>query len=174
MVVQIARLRYRSSLPCCVVSGARQARFFGFLALAALLSACGGSGNSKSDFIARADGICTNTLRQTRAISPPVAASGGALSAYLGRLVPLVQTEAEQLRALKRPAGSAQDRATLAAYFSALDQVVEAYRRLETAATAGDTQTMANVEATLRASPVASLAAGYGLHACGTPGSTSA
>jgi len=159
------------------VSGTRKAWFSGLLALAAVaapLTGCGGSSYTKSDFVARADGICSSTLRQTRALSPPTATSGAAVSAYLGKLVPLVQSEADQLRALKRPADTARDQATLTAYFAALGQVVDAYRRLQAAAARGDDQTMADVEATLNANPVASLAASYGLKACGTPGSTSA
>ncbi|HUA04196.1 MAG TPA: hypothetical protein VMB27_09845 [Solirubrobacteraceae bacterium] len=142
-------------------------------ALAAIVAGCGGSSYTKSDFVARADGICTNTLRQTRALAPPSAASGSALSGYLGKLVPLVESEADQLRALKRPADSARDKAALTAYFAALGQVVDAYRQLESAAARGDDQTIADVEATLNANPVASLAAGYGLKTCGIPGSTS-
>ncbi|MBV8219394.1 MAG: hypothetical protein JO325_13085 [Solirubrobacterales bacterium] len=155
------------------MSGTRQAWLCGLLALAAIVAGCGGSGYTKSDFVARADGICTNTLRQTRTLAPPVSASGAALSAYLGKLVPLVESEANQLRALMRPADSASDRDTLTAYFAALGQVVGAYRRLEAAAARGDDQTMTDVEATLNANPVASLAARYGLKTCGTPGSTS-
>jgi hypothetical protein len=158
------------------VSGGRQARFYGLLALAAMVAGCGGGSYTKSDFVARANAICTSTLRQTRALSPPASTShpGGALAAYLGQLVPLVQSEADQLRALKRPADNGQDSATLTAYYRALEQIVENYKQLETAARRGDTQTVADVEATLRASPVAALAASYGLRSCGTPGSTSA
>ena len=85
-----------------------------------------------------------------------------------------MQSEADQLRALKRPRGNAHDRAALNAYFAALGEVVAAYRQLEAAARRGDAQTVANVEATLQASPVAGLAASYGLRSCGTPGSTAA
>lgn len=138
-----------------------------------MVAGCGSSGYSKSDFVARADGICTNTLRQTRALAPPASASGSSVAAYLGKLVPLVESEADQLRALARPPDSARDRATLTAYFAALGQVVAAYRQLKAAAARGDAQAIADVEATLNASPVASLAASYGLKACGTPGSTS-
>ena len=104
----------------------------------ALLGGCGGGGNTKSDFIARADGICTSTLRQTRALVPPASTSqpGGAQAAYLAEVVALVQSEADQLRALKRPSGDAQDRAALSAYFTALGEVVAAYRQLEAAAQA--------------------------------------
>jgi hypothetical protein len=157
------------------VSGARQARFYGVLALAGVLAGCGSSGYTKSDFIARADGICTSTLRQTRALVPPASTlrPGGALAVYLGQLVPLVQSEADQLRALKRPPQSARDGATLTAYYGALAQNAESYRQLEAAAKRGDTQTVTDVEAALRASPIAALAASYGLRSCGTPGSTS-
>jgi hypothetical protein len=148
----------------------------GLVAVVALVAGCGGGGYSKSDFISRADAICTNTLRQTRALVPPASTSqpGGPQAAYLAQVVSLVQSEASQLRALKRPAGSAHDRATLTAYFAALDEEVAAYRQLEAAARRGDAQTVASVEATLQASPVSGLAAGYGLRTCGTPGSTAA
>lgn len=165
----------RPPLPCCVVSGARQALIYGLLALTVVVAGCGGSGYTKSDFIARADAICTSTLRQARAITPPASTSqpGGALAAYLGQLVPLVQSEAKQLRALKRPPGNAHEAATLTAYYGALAQIVANYRQLEAAASRGDTQTVTDIEATLRANPGAGLAASYGLQTCGTPGSTS-
>lgn len=165
----------RPSLRCWVVSGARQARLYGLLALALVAAGCGGSGYTKSDFVARADAICTSTVRQARALTPPAATSqpGGALAAYLGQLVPLVQSEEHQLRGLKRPPGNARDSATLTAYYAALAQIVANYGQLEAAARRGDTQTATDVEATLRGSPVADLAASYGLRSCGTPGSTS-
>lgn len=156
--------------------GARHARVFGPLALVALVAGCGGGGYTKSDFISRADAICTGTLRQTRALATPASTSkpGGPQAVYLAEVVSLVQSEADQLRALKRPAGNAHDRATLNAYLGALGAVVAAYRQLAAAARRGDAQTVASVEATLQASPAAGLAASYGLRACGTPGSTSA
>ena len=107
-----------------------------------LVTGCGGSSYTKGDFVARADAICTSTLRQTRALAPPSSTSqpGGALAVYLGQLVPLVQSEANQLRALKRPADNAHDRATLTAYYNALAQIVANYGQLEAAARRGDTQ----------------------------------
>jgi hypothetical protein len=146
--------------------------------VAVLLSACGGGGgNTKADFVARANAICTKTLNQTRAITPPssTAQPGGALASYLGQLVPLVQSEADQIRALKRPAGgTAGERRMLSQYLAALGQVVVAYRQLEAAAKRGDAQAIADVEATLRDNPAADLAASYGLRSCGTPGATAA
>ena len=158
------------------MSGARKAWLFGLLAVVTLLAGCGGSSYTKGDFVARADAICTSTLRQTRALAPPSSTSqpGGALAVYLGQLVPLVQSEANQLRALKRPSDGARDSGTLTAYYKALAQIVANYRQLEAAAKRGDTQTVTDVEATLRASPIAALAASYGLQTCGTPGSTTA
>lgn len=144
------------------------------LVVALLVGGCGGSSYTKGDFVARADAICTGTLRQARALAPPASTSqpGGALAAYLGQLVPLIRSEADQLRALKRPPGSAHDTATLTSYYSALAQIVANYRQLEAAAKRGDTQTVTDVEATLRGSPIAALAASYGLRTCGTPGAT--
>ena len=127
--------------------------------------------------MARANAICTKTLNQTRAIAQPssTAQPGGALAAYLGKLVPLLQSEADQIRALKRPpGGAAQDRRTLSQYLAAVGQVVAAYHQLEAAAKRGDAQAIAGVEATLRANPAADLAASYGLRSCGTPGATTA
>ncbi len=168
----------RRWLRCRVVWVPVHARFCGLLTVALLVSACGGGGHyKKADFVARADGICTKTLNQTRAITQPSPTSqpGGALAAYLGQLVPLLQSEANQIRALKRPTdGTAQDRRTLSQYLVALGQVVAAYRQLEAAAKQGDAQTIANVEATLRDNPAADLAASYGLRTCGTPGATTA
>ncbi|MGO9495168.1 MAG: hypothetical protein ACLQA5_00385 [Solirubrobacteraceae bacterium] len=94
------------------------------------------------------------------------------MAAYLSRLVPLVQSEADQLRKLKRPPGDAHDRLMLSQYFASLGRVVTAYHELEAAARSGDSDTIASVEATLRESPVAALATAYGIRSCGTPGAT--
>jgi hypothetical protein len=147
--------------------GARQARLLAPLALAAVVAACGGSGYTKSDFVARANAICASSLRHTRAIAP-----GSPLPTYLAALVPIVQSEANQLRALRRPPGNARDQASLSSYLASVGQVAQDYRQLQAAAQRGDTQAITNLEAGLRASPVAALAASYGLRSCGTPGST--
>jgi hypothetical protein len=144
---------------------------------AALLAGCGSSTVTKRDFIARADAICAGTVRQLRTIAPQTGSSSGtgALAGYLARAVPLVQSEADQLRALKRPSGgTAAERAALARYLGALTRETGSYRDLAAAARRGDTQAVANAEAALRRSPVPGLAAGYGLRACGTPAGTAA
>ena len=146
------------------------------MALAAVLAGCGSS-YKKSDFVARADAICVNAVRATRSIAPP--AAGGtrsqqlsALARYLDKVVPVVESEASQIKALKRPGGSAADHAALDRYLAALAQSAVGYRRLATSARQGDTQGVASAQAALRASPVASLATAYGLRSCGNAGGT--
>ena len=111
---------------------------------------------------------CVRRARSPRRRRPR---SRGALAAYLGQLVPLVQSEAGQIRALKRPPGAARDRLMLSQYLAALGQVVGGISPARGGgASSGDAQAIASVEATLRASPAAALAARYGLRSCGTPG----
>jgi hypothetical protein len=145
------------------------------LTLAAILAACGGS-YTKRDFVARADAICTSTLRETRSITPPSLSGGadavGALAQDLDKLVPVVRSQAAQLRALKRPPGNASDRAALERYLGAVSEVATQYEQLGAAAERGDAQAVASAEAALRASPIASLAAAYGLSSCGSAAGT--
>jgi hypothetical protein len=141
------------------------------VSLAALLAGCG-SKYTKSDFVARADGICTNAVRDIRSLNAPSATGGQALHAlsqYLAKVVPIVQSEADQIRALKRPSG---DQAALDRYLSAQAEVVAEYRGLAAAAKRGDEQGVASAQAKLQSSRVAGLATQYGLHACGTPTGT--
>jgi len=142
------------------------------ISLAALLAGCG-SKYTKSDFAARADGICINAVREIRSLNLPSATAGQglhSLSQYLAKVLPIVQSEASQIRALKRPSG---DQAALDRYLSAQAEVVAEYRQLAAAAKRGDAQGVASAEAKLQASPIATLASQYGLHDCGTPVGTS-
>ena len=145
------------------------------LTLAALAAGCGSGSYTKRDFVARADAICASTLQQTRAISPPSFSHSAeqqlsALAGYLANVVPHVQSEADQLRALRRPTQDARDRAALARYLGALARAIVDYRELAAAAKRGDAQGVASAETALRSSPVASLAASYGLDSCAAPG----
>jgi hypothetical protein len=145
------------------------------LALAAVAVGLAGCGSSytKQDFVARANGICTDTLGQTRAIAPAGAPqSNRALAAYLRQVLPILQQEATQLRALRRPSGSDADKASLDRYFSALDGQVAATKRLRDAAARNDGDGVSAAESDLQASQAASLAARYGLKSCAAPGST--
>jgi hypothetical protein len=146
--------------------------------LAALLTGCGSS-YRKRDFVARADAICTTAVRQTRSITPPsftrpAARQLSALADYLAAVLPIVESEATQLRALRRPTEDASAGNTLARYLAAVAQAASDYRTLATEAQRGDAQGVSNAEAALRASPVASLATSYGLSSCANPGATGA
>jgi hypothetical protein len=142
------------------------------ITLALLVAGCGGS-YTKQDFVDRANAICASALRQTRAISPPSAPQKNrALAEYLTQALPIVQSEADQLRGLRRPPGTDRDRAALTRYLAALTQQVTAIRRLKTAAVGGDSQGVATAEAALSATQVSPLAASYGLRSCATPGGT--
>jgi hypothetical protein len=161
-----------SQIPAPRRRAARTRGTAAWLALVALVAACGGS-YTKQDFVARANAICADALRQTRAIPPPTGAQNNrSLAAYLAQVLPIAQSEASQLRALRSPPGTAREKALLARYFSASTQQVAAIRQLKAAAARGDAQGVAEAEALLRASPVTALATRYGLRSCGTPGST--
>jgi hypothetical protein len=146
------------------------------LLLCGLLAGCGAY--TKQDFIARADAICVSTVRATRLIAPPSFAHPGAqqlhaLATYASKVLPLVQSEARQLRSLPRPTGGAlSDRTDLTSFLSAFAGVAADYQSLETAAAKADAAGVARAEATLNASPVTSLATRYGLRSCGTAGAT--
>jgi hypothetical protein len=132
-----------------------------------LVAGCGGGGYTRHDFITRADAICAGALRQARSITP-----GTTLAAYLADYVPVLESEASQLQALRRPPDTPRDRAMLERYLAALRRTVAEYRQLAAAAKSGDGQGVTNAEAALAADPVYSLASGYGLRSCGTPGTT--
>lgn len=145
--------------------------------LALLPAACGGSSYTKGDFLARANAICASTVRRTRQVPPPSSSTGapgglGGLAAYLDQVLPLVASESHQLSALPRPPASAHQRAALNRYLAAVAVSVRSYGALDSAAHRGDVQAVASSEAALRANPVSSLAAGYGLSSCGAPGSS--
>src|SRR5690348_16540494 len=90
-------------------------------AVIASLTGCGGGTVTKQDFVARANAICNNALRQTRSIAPAAAGTSKnqALSMYLGRLLPIVESEYKQLHALKQPSQTDREKALLASYFAA-------------------------------------------------------
>jgi len=146
------------------------------VAVGGLLAGCGSY--TKHDFIARADAICTSTVRATRLIAPPSFRHAGAqqlraLAGYTSKVLPLVQAETSQLRGLPRPqGGAAADRSTLKGFLDAFTALVGDYRSLEMAAAKADAPGVARAEAALGVSPVASLAARYGLRSCGTAGAT--
>ncbi len=139
--------------------------------LATAVSACGGHTVTKKDVVARANGICINALRAARSLPPPAGgtSSPAALAAYLDKLVPIVEKQASQTRALPRPA---QDHAVLDRYVAAVTDGAKQYRALATAARNGDAAGVSQGLAALRASPAAALAARYGLTRCNASAGT--
>ena len=146
-------------------------RLFVAISVAALLAGCGGT-YTRRDFIARADAICVSAVRAARSLTPPAGQQLGALTGYLGEVLPIVRSESKQIHALRRPVEGARNRTLLASYLAALGQVVSDYEELAAAARRGDGAGAARAEEALRASPVTSLAASYGLSACAAPGAT--
>jgi hypothetical protein len=137
-----------------------------------VLSACGSSGESKKDFIARANAICNNTTRDVATVPAP-STSGTvtlpALARYLGAVAPIVASEAKQLNALPRPAS---DQSALRRYLAAVAATAGHYKALENAARSGDRQAISAATGALRASPASRLAAAYGLKECAGPSGT--
>jgi hypothetical protein len=149
----------------------RRATLPALAAAGILATACGGHTATKQDVIARANGICISALRAVRSVPPPAGASGSpaALAAYLQKVVPIVQKEADDTRALPRPA---QDRAVLDRYVAAVTASASQYRALAAAATNRDAAAVSQGLATLRASHVPALAAQYGLNRCSVSAGT--
>lgn len=145
------------------------------LAAIALGTPACGSSYTRQDFVDRANGICTDALAQTRAIAPAGAPqSNRALATYLRQVLPIVQHEASQLRALRRPPGSEADKTALTHYLAALDGEVVATKRLRDAAARGDGDGVSAAETDLQSNQAEALAAKYGLKSCAAPGSTAA
>lgn len=128
-------------------------------------TACGGHTVTKKDVIARANGICINTLRAVRSLPPPSGGAGSpsALAPYLQKVAPIVEKEASETRALPRPA---QDHTLLNRYVAAVTSSANQYRALARAAKDDDSAALSQGLAALRASPVPALAARYGLTRC--------
>jgi hypothetical protein len=147
-------------------------------AVCALVLALGGCGSStQRDFTAQADAICAHTLQQLRALPPPVLSGGErarltALARYLARGAPLVQSEVNRLVKLQRPSGSRRQRLLLARFLLAERRLAADYAALAHATATGSPAEVSSAGAALRANPVGSLAAAYGLRDCGSPGAT--
>lgn len=144
-------------------------------ALALLVAGCGSY--TKHDFVVSANAICASTVRATRAVPPPSFTTSktqqlSALAGYLAVVSPIVQSEAKQIRALRRPTVNARTDAALSRYLGALGKVADDYKQLAAAAKQGDAQAVASAEAALRGSPISSYAQSYGLRSCETPGAT--
>lgn len=149
----------------------RRAVLVSLTAAAILASGCGGHTVTKKDVIARANGICVNTLRAVRGVHPPGNTSLTALATYLGKVAPIIDKEASDTRSLPRPA---QDRTVLDRYVNAVSTSATQYRALATAAKSGNAAAVSQALAALRANPAPGLAGQYGLTECSASAGTKA
>jgi hypothetical protein len=131
------------------------------------VTGCGGHTATKADVVARANAICINTLHATREVPPPNGQAG--LADYLAKVLPIIEKEAKDTRALPRPA---QGRAVLNRYVAAVTATATQYRALASAAKNGEATAVSQGLAALRASPAPALAAQYGLTRCNASAGT--
>jgi hypothetical protein len=134
-------------------------------------TACGGHTATKQDVIARANAICFTALQGVRSLAPPTAGSASlaSLSAYLRKVVPIVERKAAGTRALPRPS---QDRAVLNRYVAAVSAAETEYRALASAAARGDRAAVAQAQSALRGNAATVLATEYGLSQCAASAGT--
>jgi hypothetical protein len=156
-----------------------RANLISAVALSSLLAlaGCGGSsGPSKSQYVAKADGICKAAQTQTAPLINEVAAgaaslvSGGARSArqlatVLERLHSLAAGSLAQLRALRQPSG---DHAAIERFLTPFASEVDAIGQAATALDGGQApQALAHLEQVQpTAQQVTSAAQAYGLRQC--------
>jgi hypothetical protein len=134
-------------------------------------TACGSHTATKQDVIARANAICSASVRGVRSVAPPAAGDGSlaSLSTYLQKVLPIVEKEGGDTRALPRPA---RDRALLNRYIAAVTAAEQQYRTLATAAARNDRAVVAEALSALRSSPATTLARQYGLSRCSAAAGT--
>lgn len=128
-------------------------------------TACGAHTATKQDVIARANAICAASVRDVRSVAPPAPGDGSlmSLSAYLQKVLPIVEKEGGDTRALPRPAAG---RALLNRYIAAVTAAEQQYRAAAAAAARNDPAAVAQALSALRSSPAATLARQYGLSRC--------
>jgi hypothetical protein len=142
---------------------------------ALLVAACGGAGAvTHRDDVVRADAICAAALRRVGAVPAPAGSGPSALAPYLDRVLPILRAQDVALHRLHRPAQGHALGARRVVWLQAEGAAVAAYASLDHAAHRGDAGALASAEAALRDSPVAALAARYGLSDCAHARSTAA
>jgi hypothetical protein len=134
------------------------------LGSAAVVLAVAGCGSiTKKDVIARANAICATAQRDLRAVAAPSSTSPAALVSYLGQVVPIVDIEASQFRALPRPK---QDLPVLGRWIESVQFAAADFRALRAGARLNDRQAINTAYAALRTSDETALAARYGAGVC--------
>ena len=133
-------------------------------ALAAALSACGGGGVDKPEFVAKADGACAPGNATLTALAKPT--NLPELATAAGTLATTADGQAEALRRLEAPG---DDKAAVAGVVGALADVSGPARALQDAAGKPDDAATAGAANDLKAKTDAAAvqAQSYGLNTCG-------
>ena len=118
---------------------------------------------SHSDFVKRADAVCSAYTSQTKALTQPH--SYTQIVNYVSKTLPLYEAALRKLEALKPPSG---DAAAVKAWLEADRRVGKAIRNLGVAAQRRDfpSVTTAASEAQLAGSQSRQAAAALGMHTC--------
>ena len=138
---------------------------FATLAATLVVAACGANSVSRKDVVMRADRICAGALAQLRSVTPPSRAPAalGSMSAYIGKILPIVDRELAQLRRLPQPASGAR---LLHQYIHSVAITASDYRALAKAAASGNQDRVDGALTELSTSSAGSYAAAYGLNTC--------
>jgi hypothetical protein len=133
--------------------------------LAAALAGCGDSGVSKSDYIAKADKICTQFDRQLNALPKP--ADANELADFADKAVPISSKGIGQLKDLDKPSGGFGDQA--GRMISGLEEGTKLIQELAAAAKAQDIERIRAVgtRATARSKVFEREARAAGFKSCG-------
>jgi hypothetical protein len=136
------------------------------LAIAVIVAGCGsgGSGESKADYIKRADAICLDATNKLRALGSP--ATPAQFEKFAGRAIPIVDAHLRQVRSLHPPKEIA---AKANEVFDNVEQGILLVRRLATAARKPDAvelQKLASQAAAL-SGRTAAAARAVGFKQCG-------
>jgi hypothetical protein len=118
---------------------------------------------SHSDFVKRADAVCSAYTSQTNGLAQP--RSYTQIVQYVSKTLPLYEAAFRKLEALKPPSG---DAAAVKAWLAADRRVARAIRNLGTAAQRRDfpSVTAAAAQAQLAGSQSRQAAAALGMHVC--------
>ncbi|HEV2760116.1 MAG TPA: hypothetical protein VGV86_11165 [Acidimicrobiales bacterium] len=136
------------------------------VALAAALAACGDSGPSKSDFVAKADGSCAAGNTAISSAAKPT--NGPQVATAAGTAVSTVDGQVAMLRAMKMPGG--KDKAQVEGVIAAIGEVSPPTKALQDAAGRNDDAAMAKAGAEMQSKvdAAATSAQTFGLTQCGT------
>jgi hypothetical protein len=122
--------------------------------------------NSKSSFIASADGICAETATAVANLSSDDVAQ------QAKQELDFTKSELSQIKALQQPT---EDKAKLDAFYTAVKDQIESLSKKADAAQAGDTTEVASIDTQLASAEanVRAAAQSYGLKQCGEEGEPS-